>query len=172
MEIGTWNGAHAKQMIECASKYRSDIEYYGFDLFEAGVTWESEEQGGKVPPPSVEKVLARLNELDALSFLVKGDTRETLVGDKLPTMDFVFIDGGHSIDTIASDWANVQLVMDRDTVVIFDDYYHGVAERGSMVTVEAIDRNEFDVELLDGTDEFKKEAGVLRINFVKVTRRG
>jgi len=36
MEIGTWDGEHALQMIESAKKNFpiKEIEYYGFDLFE------------------------------------------------------------------------------------------------------------------------------------------
>jgi len=36
MEIGTWNGEHALQMIEEAKKNfaPNEVEYYGFDLFE------------------------------------------------------------------------------------------------------------------------------------------
>src|SRR3989344_4901474 len=36
MEIGTWNGRRAEKMIVAAKQHRaaSEIEYYGFDLFE------------------------------------------------------------------------------------------------------------------------------------------
>jgi hypothetical protein len=36
MEIGTYDGEHAKQMIETAKKHfpANEVEYYGFDLFE------------------------------------------------------------------------------------------------------------------------------------------
>ena len=35
MEIGTWNGEHALQMIRQAKKIHGrSVEYYGFDLFE------------------------------------------------------------------------------------------------------------------------------------------
>ena len=54
--------------------------------------------------------------------LFKGFTYKTL-----PTfnkkIDLIFIDGGHSIKTIANDWYYVKKMMHKNTNVIFDDYY-------------------------------------------------
>lgn len=177
MEIGTWNGEHSRQMIEQAKIYRPDIEYYGFDLFEASPILEKESQGGKGSPPGIQKVQDKLSHTGAKITLVKGDTNVTLQETSLPVMDFVFIDGGHSLQTIQNDWDNVQKVMGLHTVVIFDDYYQdddkGYAdENGCKTLIHSIDTDKFSVEILSGTDTFTKSWGIVEINLVKVTRNG
>ena len=177
MEIGTWNGEHSRQMIEQAKTYSSNVEYYGFDLFEASPILEKESQGRKGNPPSIQKVQDKLNATGAKITLVKGNTNVTLQETSLPVMDFVFIDGGHSLRTIQSDWDNVQKVMGLHTVVIFDDYYQddkeGYAdENGCKTLIHAIDTDKFSVEILSGADTFKKSWGSVTINLVKVTRSG
>jgi len=58
--------------------------------------------------------------------LFKGNTRETLKTFK-PEMpvDFLWLDGGHSVETIRSDWENLKPHLAPDAVVFFDDYYTG-----------------------------------------------
>ena len=34
LEIGVYNGVRAREMIEAAKVFNSNIDYYGFDLFE------------------------------------------------------------------------------------------------------------------------------------------
>jgi hypothetical protein len=50
--------------------------------------------------------------------------------------DFLFIDGGHSLATVSADWANVQPLLHRKSVVYFDDYPNW----GIGPLVDAIDR--------------------------------
>ena len=40
-------------------------------------------------------------------------------------VDFVWLDGGHSIETIRSDWENIKRCLTPDAVVFFDDYFEG-----------------------------------------------
>ena len=42
------------------------------------------------------------------------------------SVDFAFIDGGHSVDTIRSDWEHVKKIIKPGGVVVFDDYYEGM----------------------------------------------
>ena len=48
--------------------------------------------------------------------LVRGNTRETL---KPISADFVYIDGGHSIETIQGDYDALK----SSPVIVFDDFY-------------------------------------------------
>ena len=61
--------------------------------------------------------------------LYKGDSKDTLLAftDEYagPLIDMAFIDGGHSIETIDSDWSLVLKVMNPKGFVVFDDYYVG-----------------------------------------------
>jgi len=175
MEIGTWNGEHALQMIEEAKKNfpSQKIQYYGFDLFELLDDKMASEEFTKMPlPPSLEAVKQKLKKTGAEIYLYKGNTRETLpkVVNELPKMDFVFIDGGHSIETVQNDWNYAQEVMYEKTIVIFDDYQN-TDDIGCKRVVEGIDKTKFEVTILPIQDEFKKEWGILTINFVQVKKR-
>lgn len=173
MEIGTWNGEHALQMIEEAKKNPppEEIQYYGFDLFELADSETTLQEFAKIPP-TLETVRGSLEKTNAKIHLYKGHTRDTLpkVINELPKMDFVFIDGGHSIDTIENDWKYVQEVMDEETIVIFDDYWNR-DDAGCKKVVEGIDKTKFEVKILPNQDKFKKEWGILKINFVQVKKR-
>ena len=64
--------------------------------------------------------------------LFKGFSRDTVpefakLGIK---PDFVFIDGGHSWDTVKDDWNNVKGLIHNDTVIVFDDYLSAAEEVG------------------------------------------
>ena len=174
MEIGTWNGERAVRMLNLAGKFHGpgEIHYYGFDLFEEMTPEKFEEEISKFPPIRQE-VQEKLGGTGAHIHLYQGDTTITmppLVGN-LPKMDFVFLDGGHSIKTITNDWACVQQVMHEGTVVIFDDYWEGREDEGAKAIVDQIDRNRYDVQILDPQDCFKREWGTLKINLVRVTRK-
>jgi predicted O-methyltransferase YrrM len=123
-------------------------------------------------PPHQDEVQKLLASTGAKISLFKGFTQDTLpqVIGKLPTMDMVFIDGGHSLETIANDWNYCLQLMDRNTVVIFDDYYFDRDEVGCKRIIEKIDPNEYEVEVLPRRDRFLKTWGILSINFVKVER--
>lgn len=107
MEIGTWNGDHAVEMVKsaCSNFQPKEIEYYGFDLFENALETALKEEFSKAAPPSLSSVKSKLEKTGAQIFLYKGNTRQVLpkVVGELPMMDFVFIDGGHSIETIKND---------------------------------------------------------------------
>lgn len=176
MEIGTWNGEHALQMIEEAKKNFTpeEIKYFGFDLFELFELSDSKTALGKPTkvPPALETVQKKLEKTNAMMYLYKGDTKETLpnVINDLPKMDLVFIDGGHSIETIENDWRYTQQVMDSHTIVIFDDYWNR-EDAGCKKVVDAIDKTKYEVTILPIQDKFKKDWGTLTINFVQVKLR-
>jgi len=173
MEIGVWNGNHAIKMIEKAKKYwlPEEIEYYGFDLFE-DIDKEMIKAEVSKKPPSMNTVKEKLEKMDAKIMLYKGNTLNTLPEaiKNLPKMDFIFIDGGHSIKTIQNDWNYSKKLMHDKTVLIFDDYWN-MEGSGCNRVVDFIDRSEFSVEVLQPTDKFKKDWGILCINFVKVMKR-
>jgi len=173
MEIGVWKGRHALQMIETAKKYwpADKIEYYGFDLFEdinkQKITGEFAKK-----PPFYHKVKKRLQKTDVKIILHKGDTVQIFpsVINNLPKMDFIFIDGGHSIETVQNDWKYSKELMHDKTVLIFDDYWNR-EDAGCKKIVDSIDKKEFSVEIMEPADKFKKDWGILSINCVKIMKR-
>lgn len=125
LEVGTWNGKHAKAMIKTAQKYvtnSKDIIYYGFDLFEDFI--QQEEEHCEKPPAKIHDVANYLARTNAIIRLYKGNSKDTLTKFRPKTsIDFIFIDGGHSLKTIVSDWNNVKRLIHAQSVILFDDYY-------------------------------------------------
>ena len=100
MEIGTWDGLHALQMIREAKKIHKDkVEYYGFDLFEDFDNKLHGEKLGTKKAPSLSTVKDKLLRTRCVIKLFKGDSTQILpqVINQLPKMDLIFIDGGHNI---------------------------------------------------------------------------
>ncbi|MCC7380675.1 MAG: class I SAM-dependent methyltransferase [Deltaproteobacteria bacterium] len=171
MEIGCFRGENGRRMIDAALAHHpaSEIEFFGFDLFEWLDEEKLEAEVSKRPPPLAE-VRARLEGSGAKIRLVQGDTTETLprLRAELPRMDLVFIDGGHSLATIASDWQNVEPLLHERSVVILDDYWE-TAEAGAKTLVDALDRNRYAVRLLDPIDRFLTAEGhVFTTRFAEV----
>lgn len=178
VEVGTWNGVHAEQMIRTAAVHApiGNVRYRGFDLFED----LSEEQLARElskRPPRYEDVLARLQRTGADVRLFRGNTRVTLpqATDELRRADFVFIDGGHSIETVTSDWNAVRAAMPPDATVVFDDYYVDPGPEltglGCQSIIAGLDRGTYTVELLEPSDVFTKPWGLLQVRMVRVRRR-
>lgn len=118
LEIGVWNGQNAIRMINQAKKYHADVEYQGYDLFEDATDKTDADEFNVKGHNQLRAVQAEIKAAtDVSPFLIKGNTRETL--SEGMTRDFVFIDGGHSIKTIASDYERVK----KSRVIVLDDFY-------------------------------------------------
>lgn len=181
VEIGTHRGQNAIQMIQTASVFHrlSEIQYIGFDLFEE-LTREELEREFSLEPPPYEQVRKTLESLGASVRLFQGYSQDTLPRfvedpERPKEVDFVFVDGGHSIETIASDWASVRRLMSAETVVVFDDYYLNDESElpgvGCQSLIDGLDRDEFDVAVLEPEERFQHDWGVLRIKMASVRLR-
>ena len=118
LEIGTWNGDRALQLLQAAP----NAHYYGFDLFEEATAQTDAEELNVKAHNAVAAVQKKLAGYQAHLFM--GNTRSTLSGFNVP-VDFVWMDGGHSVETIASDFANVRRVALPGAQIYLDDYYTG-----------------------------------------------
>src|SRR5262249_10980784 len=123
VEIGTHAGARAMEMCLQALRHREKVHYTGYDLFdEANAETNAAEMNGKGGSPMV----VAQKRLDGLAHfhpqfsyeLIRGNTRDTLHGREV-IADFVFLDGGHSVETIRGDFDAVKY----SATVVFDDYY-------------------------------------------------
>ena len=123
LEIGVYNGRRAVQMIQAAKIFNSNIEYYGFDLFE-DITEEIYENEASKFPEMKENVFRKLKK-HAKIFLFKGFTDKTLkdFSKTENKVDFIFIDGGHNIQTIDNDFFYSSKIGKENATIILDDYY-------------------------------------------------
>ena len=164
IEVGTCKGERAEMMIRAALVY-GPVEYIGFDLFD---TPPEGEFSARTQPWTVAEVKARLEPLGADVRLIQGDTRKTLPACGITGADFVFLDGGHSDETVASDFAAVLRCIVPGTPIMCDDYWNYPGGGGCNKLVDGLDREKFAVTLLEPVDEFRKPYGILRTQIVKV----
>lgn len=178
VDIGTYQGIHARHLIQTGRIFHraSRIRYFGFDLFETQ-TKEQRERESSPEAPCRAEVEARLQKLGVNVRLYAGNTRDTLpaAATAIGKADLVVIDGGHSFDTVESDWNNVRGLMHERTVVVFDDYYPDEGFRppgcGCQKLIDALDRSVYDVKLLPHIDEFPQDWGTLRMRMVRVSMK-
>lgn len=152
LEVGTNDGMNAVEMARVARRDGGEVEYFGFDLFEA-LDHVGLQREFSIPVPSRQEVATHLRRCGvARAQLVAGDTCATLpeAARTLGTMDLIFIDGGHSYETVLSDWRNVEPMVSDKTSVFFDDY----PNFGIGPVVDTIDRAIWDVTIFPTVDRF------------------
>jgi predicted O-methyltransferase YrrM len=176
VEVGTHHGAAALLMLRVARRYRRDVEYWGFDLFEEATPGVlQQEAAGPTPPPTLEEARRRLEPLGARIHLIRGDTTVTIPQTPVPPADLIFIDGGHSYETVKTDWKNVLRFTHRGTVTYFDDYTNEYGARhgyGIKRLVDGLDRSRWEVALLKPIDRYRQPDGVLETQLARVRARG
>jgi predicted O-methyltransferase YrrM len=177
VEVGTWNGVNASKMIQAAQSHNSGITYYGFDIF------ESIDEQTRLKEHHTKRIMTETNVRNTLKTtgatvkLHIGYTDHTLpkFEPDLP-LDFIYIDGGHSLETIDNDWTHLEKHMHAGTVVLFDDYYEDDNTAGCFLLMNNLRATgKYDIKVLS-VDEVKSKPGSrqkkdLRIGMVKLTRR-
>ena len=123
LEVGTHTGTRPAEWFVV----HKDFTYYGVDLFELGNNNTLAKEGLVYKGGSnMMKTSKRLTDLGINHQLFKGFSKDTLLEFEKEygrIVDFAYIDGGHSVETIQSDWDIVQRLVKKGGLVIFDDYY-------------------------------------------------
>ena len=154
LEFGVCPGKNALYMIGEAQRHtakKSDVQYYGFDLFAPMTTQEFDD----THPAPLDWMQAKLDATGAEVHLFRGDSKLTFPGfaKTAEPMDFIYIDGGHSRETISSDWEHSKRLLKPGTILIFDDYWDRL-DGGCRAVVDAIDRNKYSVEICEPGELF------------------
>jgi hypothetical protein len=191
VEVGTWNGRRARELVTAALRTNPTVKYYGFDLFEALTDEELEAELSKRPPSQADveaglrrfqwriSILSALRPWHRRNFdftLHQGYTRDTLPAFREAhpgfQAEFIFIDGGHSIETITNDWENCSQVVSSDGFIFLDDYYGNaeLAERFGCNKLIAGLRGDaaWEVTILPETDMIEG-LGTIQIALVRPT---
>lgn len=177
LEVGTYDGRRALALARTWWRRSPEhsFNYHGFDLFEALTEERSRAEFSKAQrPPSRAAVSQSLTAAGLAHDLYPGDTRETLAA-ALPAIlaanppDLIFLDGGHSLETVASDWAALQPALGPETICLLDDYYVDRVDVGCKTLADSLDPAAYAVRLLDPLDVI--DGSGLRIRMVEVARR-
>jgi len=172
IEIGVWRGDRTVHFISSGNALK---KYVGFDLFE-GMNNDKyqQESMGHCVPHAKEMVMARIHPIaiqrGCKVELIAGKTEETLpefVGQNAGQFDFIYIDGGHSLETVANDWEFSKQLLAPRGLAIFDDYYLNDDSRGAKPLIDALlhDRN-YRVRFFPMTENILED---LQITMVAVT---
>jgi len=121
-EIGTHDGKSATQFVDYCLKLNPKLSYVGYDVFDAvkdDEQFHKKEINGKGAGKyriAKNNLTHRQSKYKKFKFkLVKGFTQQTLTQ---AVYDFVYIDGGHSYETVKHDYYKVS----GSKVIVFDDY--------------------------------------------------
>ena len=144
LEIGVFCGVTSRNICELLkTNFGSDFRYYGLDLFGSTKTSSVDEIEPKflenqkfsnplktiyynfIKKENLNSKISVQNFLKKFSQnieLIKGDTRVTLEKVPLSEIDFVFLDGGHSYDTVLSDLQKLYDNMEDNSKIVCDDF--------------------------------------------------
>jgi hypothetical protein len=174
IEIGVWRGDRAIQFLEAGV----DLErYVGFDLFEdLSNVLAGKEKMGLCTATRFADVQARIQQARREGRpsveLIAGRTDETMpefarrIG---PPVEFIYIDGGHSLETIRNDWTYSEKMLAPNGMVVFDDYYPNEASRGAKQMVdELVQDDRFVVRFFPMIEDNVED---LQITMASVSRR-
>lgn len=179
VEIGVHHAVRAVSMVKFAKKLgRTNIEYYGFDLFEDMTPEVNANEFGK-PALAMNREEIRQKIIAAGASkvqLIKGDTRVTLLQavTEIPTANVVFVDGGHSLETITSDLEGILHVCGAKTHILLDDCYPGIFDKGCAFLFKCTDvfkKHGISITELDPVDSFEKNPygqGPLQIRVIRL----
>jgi len=145
LEIGVFCGVTARNTCDLLEKINGkDFSYVGIDLFGSNQSEKKDEieptflKDQKFSNPlkniyynyilkenlnSIESVSKLLKKYSSNIKLIAGDTNKVLKEINLQNIDFVFLDGGHSYQTVTSDLSILyESMRGKNKVILCDDY--------------------------------------------------
>ena len=165
VEIGIYKGKRSKEIIQAAKIFNDQVEFYGFDLFEMIKENIIKNELSK-KPLSKKEIYTNLSKYCKVK-LFKGYSNYTLPKLKNVKADFIFIDGGHRVKTIQTDWEKCLKLIQKGTVIIFDDFYLEnkklIENFGCNKIVNGISGKKFKKKLFNKTDKFSHQGKDLKI---------
>ena len=76
----------------------------------------------RIDPYSLVSVNNLLKKFKSNINIIKGNSTHVLKEINLQNINYVFLDGGHNYDTVKSDLENLSQVINRNGIVLCDDY--------------------------------------------------
>ena len=165
LEVGVFHGVTARNICELLYKiHKNDFKYIGLDLFE-----ESDENKSEVIPSTVfsnplknfyfkyikkqkpyskEAVENLLKKFKNNVNLIKGNSNLILKKIDMSKIDYVFLDGGHTYETVKNDLDCCLNVINTNGIVMCDDYNFGHLPDVKNAIDEFVKANGFKCQIL------------------------
>ena len=165
LEIGIFQGVTARNICELLYKIHNDnFKYIGVDKFDLDEKTNNEiipNNNFKNPlkqfyyqyivkenPYSLKSVKNLLKKFDKNINIIKGDSKVVLPKIDLSDVNYVFLDGGHSYDTVINDLINCKIVVENNGVILCDDYDLSYAPGVKKAIEEFVDREKYNIRIL------------------------
>ena len=165
LEVGVFHGVTARNVCELLySIHKSDFKYIGLDLF--GESLENKDE--IIPntefnnplkkiyfkyilqkdPYTLEAVSDLLKKFKQNVHLIKGNSNRLLQKIDMSKIDYVFLDGGHTYETVKNDLYYSKPVLDNNGTILCDDYGLGYAPGVKQAIDEFVAENNFKSEII------------------------
>ena len=165
LEVGVFYFVTARNVCELLySIHKSDFRYIGLDLF-----GQSDENKDEIIPStnfnnplkeiyfkyilrknpySLEAVSELLKKFKQNVHLIKGNSNRLLQKIDMSKIDYVFLDGGHTYETVKNDLYYSKPVLDNNGTILCDDYGLGYAPGVKQAIDEFVTDNNFKYEII------------------------
>ena len=166
LEIGVFHGVTARNVCDLLFKiHGNDFQFTGIDLFEKIGRVSKDELAPKtkfnnplkslyykyivkLDPYTIESVYKLLKKYKNNINIIKGDSNKVLKEISLEKIDYVFLDGGHKYETVRSDLNNLIDVINKNGIILCDDYNLTYAPGVKKAIDEYVLNNNFELKIL------------------------
>ena len=165
LEIGIFQGVTARNICELLYKiHKDDFKYIGVDIFEFDETKKNETIPNinfknplkqfyyryikREKPYSLESVQNLLKKFKKNIEIFKGDSKSILPKIDLSEINYVFLDGGHSYETVINDLNNCKIIVENNGVILCDDYDLSYAPGVKKAIDEFVTKEQYDIKIL------------------------
>ena len=142
LEVGVYQGVTSRNVCETLNKiHKNNFKFVGIDFFEdRNIDLDNKEmtvKHNKLSNPfkhllfnlilkkdlnSLNSVKGLLKKFGTSVELLKGSSDVQLLKVDLQNIDFVFLDGGHSYETVSNDLKTLTSKLKKNKIIICDDY--------------------------------------------------
>jgi len=165
LEVGVLEGVTARNVCELLYQFHnSDFKYIGIDLFGTDIKQNNIKEYTPIAynhsnpiknfyykyilkkhPNSIEGVKHILKKFNNFIELHKGYSKDILNTLNLSNVDFCFLDGGHSYETVKNDLSIILKKIKKNSIILVDDYFQ--TNYGVKKAVDEIKHRYFHKEL-------------------------
>jgi hypothetical protein len=177
LEIGARNGTLAKKMLATCQEVGVNPSYVGIDLFSELMDESIFNSEISQWPNSLETVYLELSKSfpECKIQLLQGFSDKVLKELVGQEFELIIIDGGHSFETVLSDWNYAQKLIKSTGSIVFDDYTdNNGSTKGNIgvrnVIDNHVDKKTWSVVKFSTVDVFMHKWGLLKTRMVQVKK--